>query len=168
MNYGKLKSELKEKIKQEVFLQNQLSLLRKESNQIRKQIEELENLAFIEWLPIDEPIVIKRFVRFTGTQINIPKTPKVNYGKLVTNIWSPAFSTDDIIQIIKKNPKSFVILCTKKKITTTIGKSEFLNPQSQFRINSEYFKNWILSDTDYKKKFETYITRMEAINSLLG
>jgi hypothetical protein len=76
MNYGKLKSELKEKIKQEVFLQNQLSLLRKESNQIRKQIEELENLAFIEWLPIDEPIVIKRFVRFTGPQINIPKRRK--------------------------------------------------------------------------------------------
>lgn len=164
MNYSQLQEELNAKTLEFQQLTKQTRRINNEMSDIRGKISELESNLLLEFVGLENKIEISRFVSFSGKQINLKNTPflNINTGQK-SNIWRPNFNTGDEIEVIKKNKISVVIRCTKKFVN-----NNSVNPNSQFRISFDDFKNFIIRNTGYYEKFKIWIKRKESLDSLLG
>ncbi len=164
-----------------IEIEDQLSEYRKTYQDITKQAREVsakltdlsklksekEAELLIEFLGLNSTIQINRWINFNGIQTNIKKTPTVNGN---SNNWSCSFREGDVIKIIKINKKSVVIECINKKIIKRVdgvSTETNINPQSQFRVESESFRSSILLDSSYYNAFTTWIKRKESLEQLL-
>jgi hypothetical protein len=106
--------------------------------------------------------VHNRYLYFTGVQTGVKKDDKQ---------YSPNFNDGDAFEFIKKNAKSIVIKCTKKvHLTFSNGKrSERVesNPGWTFRVEIESLYQNLIREEDFKKSFNKYVMRKEALE-LLG
>jgi len=74
---------------------------------------------------------------------------------------SPYFRVGEVVQIVKKNKKSIVIQRINK-----FEKKEFIQSDEKFRVSIPSLYYFFKSDNDFKKQFETYLTRKESIEKL--
>ena len=85
--------------------------------------------------------------------------------------YSPNFNDGDAFEFIKKNAKSIVIKCTNKvHMTFSNGKrSQNIeeNPGWTFRVETESLYQNLIREEDFKKSFNKYVMRKEALE-LLG
>jgi hypothetical protein len=145
-------SELKEKIQQ-----NQEST-KKTYEHLRDLNLELKNLqsalkkseidSLSEYIEIGSTYTFTKLCMFSGVQTGIKKDTKVH---------NPIFRQNDIIEFVKKNPKSFVIKCIK------FGE---LNPNTTFRIDNDSVYYQLMSDKNFKLRFETFVNRKETLKDL--
>jgi len=167
MNYKQLIEEISQRRKEINFLQSQISLQNKELINFTKQVQKIETDFFKDWIELNTPIELTSYVKFPGIQVDIKSTPIV-WGK--NNIWSPNFSKGDTIEVIKKNVKSFIIKCTRRRVLENnkgVYLEKFINPESKFRIDIYDIQNYLLSNKETKERFQNWIIRNSALDSLL-
>ena len=106
--------------------------------------------------------VHNRYLYFTGVQTGVKKDDKT---------YAPNFNDGDTFEFIKKNAKSIVIKCTKKVHMKFINgvRSQNIeeNPGWTFRVEIESLYQNLIRDEDFKKSFNKYVMRKEALE-LLG
>lgn len=169
MKYIEIESQIKEKS----ILYRKIS---KEARELSYKISDLKQLLaqkeselLIEFLGMNSTVEFESYRSLSGVQTNVKKTPTSEFNSN-TNLYSPSFRKGDVIKIVKLNKKSVVIEHIKKmvidrKVTPQVERT--INPQSQFRIDLESFKNSILSDSNYYNRFITWIKRKESLDELL-
>lgn len=158
MTYTQITELISEKSKVYRQESKRLQALNSELLQLRMQATQIETNSLIEFIGLNNKITIKRFVRFSGDQINIKNTPKINGN----NVYQAIFIANDEIEIIKKNKCSIVIQCNKK----IINKVE-TNPKSQFRVDFSQFKDHIMYDLEFVESFRKWLKRKEALDLLI-
>lgn len=169
MNYTEIANLLTEKAEQCKEFTMKARKLQNEMHELRQQQIAIENSLLLDFLGTENKIEIKVFIHFSGVQINLKNTPKIEVPKSrfspigANNVWTSNFNNGDEIEVIKKNKASVVIRCTKKIIDNQI-----YNPQSEFRIPFEDFKSFILRDSERTKRFKNWIKRTQSLDSLLG
>lgn len=169
MKYIEIESQIKELSDSYREASKKVRVINSKLSELRRMQEQKESELLIEFLGINSTIEFENYRSLSGVQTNIKKTPVSEFNNN-TNIFSPTFRKGDVVKIVKLNKKSVVIECIKKmvidrKVTPNIEKS--INPQSQFRIDLENFKNSILSDSNYRNRFITWVKRKESLEQLL-
>jgi len=167
MKYIEIETKLSEQISISKELNKKIREVNSKISELSKLRSHKESELLIEFLGLNSTIEFNKYLGLSGVQTNIKKTPSID-GR--TNLYQPYFRKGDIIKIIKLNKKSVVIECINKLISNRVdGKSieSHINPQSQFRIELESFKNGILSDSIYYNSFVTWIKRKESLEQLL-
>jgi hypothetical protein len=168
MDYSQIANLIEEKSKQCNSLTLQARKLQNEIQQLRQQQTNIENSLLLDFLGTENKIEFRGFVHFSGVQINLKNTPKIEvpssrFTTTSNNIWRSNFNNGDEIEVIKKNKASVVIRCTKKMIDNQI-----YNPQSEFRIPFEDFKSFILRSSERATRFKNWIKRTQSLDSLLS
>lgn len=168
MNYAQLEKTISEKRQHLSKLSKELRQVSFEIDSLNNKIEELLSSMFIDYLNLNETFEIKRYCNFSGIQVAIKDTPPLNHG---SSIWPGHFSIGDKIEVIKKNKRSLVIRCVCKKLFKFDNQQrviEFVNPQSQFRVNVDDFRNFLLSDSEFKNNFTTWLKRKNSLDDLIS
>ena len=174
MNYIELKKEINFRRSKISILQKEIFAISKEVNELTQKLSILEQDLFNEYLQLEEPITMKMFFDFRGIQINEKSAEKNPFqSRFETNSqrWSSAFSNGDIIKVIKKNKRSVVIECIKKnysKLENGKNVQGFINPKSQFRVDIDTFRNFLIRDKTWIDGFNTWIQRKQSLDELLN
>lgn len=173
MNYIEIEKELRFQRNKYSLLQKEIRAISENISKLQQQYSLLEEEYFVQYIQLNEPITLTRFVSFSGIQTNVKSAESFARTGAPTGsqLWNPHFGTDDVIQVVKKNKKSIVIQCIKKKISKSEnGKTSytFVDPKTCFRINVHDFKSWYLSDKNLIERFKTWIKREQSLNNILG
>ena len=144
-------------------LQLEISKLSKDNVKLNNGYDDKLIEYFKEYIELGSTYnVHNRYLYFTGVQTGVKKDDKQ---------YSPNFNDGDAFEFIKKNAKSIVIKCTNKvHLTFSNGKrSERVesNPGWTFRVEIESLYQNLIREEDFKKSFNKYIMRKEALE-LLG
>lgn len=144
--------EIKEKIKQNQEDTKQayerVRNLNSELRNLQVTLKKMEIDSLSEYIELGSTYTVQKLCMFSGVQTGIKKDTKVH---------NPIFRTQDVIQFVKKNQKSFVIKCIK------IGNE---NPNTTFRIDNDSIYYQLMSDKDFKSRFETFVNRKETLQDL--
>ena len=144
-------------------LQLEISKLSKDNVKLNNGYDDKLIEYFKEYIELGSTYnVHNRYLYFTGVQTGVKKDDKQ---------YSPNFNDGDAFEFIKKNAKSIVIKCTNKvHLTFSNGKrSERVesNPGWTFRVEIESLYQNLIREEDFKKSFNKYVMRKEALE-LLG
>jgi hypothetical protein len=144
--------EIKEKIKQNQDDTKQayerVRSLNSELRNLQVTLKKMEIDSLSEYIELGSTYTVQKLCMFSGVQTGIKKDTKVH---------NPIFRTQDVIQFVKKNQKSFVIKCIK------LGSE---NPNTTFRIDNDSIYYQLMSDKDFKSRFETFVNRKETLQDL--
>lgn len=173
MKYTELESIIKELKVQSNDLSKQLRQLNGKISELTQQKISRESELFVEFIGLNFTVEFKGYLRLTGVQINIKNTPLSPHSKLKnSNIWGPTFNKGDVIKVVKLNKKSVIVECIKKVVVVRNEDNSTsileINPESQFRIDINDFKNTILTHDSNHKNFTTWIKRKESLDDLLN
>lgn len=159
-----------EKIKEQIAantaaikkLQLEISQLSKDNTRLNNGYDDKLIEYFKEYIELGSTYNVHRYLYFTGVQTGIKKDDKQ---------YSPNFNDGDAFEFIKKNAKSIVIKCTNKvHLTFSNGKTSKRvenNPGWTFRVEIESLYQNLIREEDFKKSFNKYVMRKEALE-LLG
>lgn len=159
-----------EKIKEQIAantaaikkLQLEISKLSKDNVKLNNGYDDKLIEYFKEYIELGSTYNVHRYLYFTGVQTGIKKDDKQ---------YSPNFNDGDAFEFIKKNAKSIVIKCTNKvHLTFSNGKTSKRvenNPGWTFRVEIESLYQNLIREEDFKKSFNKYVMRKEALE-LLG
>ncbi len=136
----KLEKEISDSVKKVNQLQVEIRSLNSKINSLRNTKSEIELKLFFDFIEIGTKIEFKSMHGFDG---------------------SPYFRVGEVVQIVKKNKKSIVIQRINK-----FEKKEFIQSDEKFRVSIPSLYYFFKSDNDFKKQFETYLTRKESIEKL--
>jgi hypothetical protein len=143
-------------------LQLEISKLSKDNVKLNNGYDDKLIEYFKEYIELGSTYNVHRYLYFTGVQTGIKKDDKQ---------YSPNFNDGDAFEFIKKNAKSIVIKCTKKvHLTFSNGKTSKRveeNPGWTFRVEIESLYQNLIREEDFKKSFNKYVMRKEALE-LLG
>ena len=144
-------------------LQLEISQLSKDNNRLNNGYDDKLIEYFKEYIELGSTYnVHNRYLYFTGVQTGVKKDDKT---------YSPNFNDGDAFEFIKKNAKSIVIKCTKKVHMKFINgvRSQNIeeNPGWTFRVETESLYQNLIREEDFKKSFNKYVMRKEALE-LLG
>ena len=143
-------------------LQLEISKLSKDNVKLNNGYDDKLIEYFKEYIELGSTYNVHRYLYFTGVQTGIKKDDKQ---------YSPNFNDGDAFEFIKKNAKSIVIKCTTKvHLTFSNGKTSKRveeNPGWTFRVEIESLYQNLIREEDFKKSFNKYVMRKEALE-LLG
>lgn len=143
-------------------LQLEISKLSKDNVKLNNGYDDKLIEYFKEYIELGSTYNVHRYLYFTGVQTGIKKDDKQ---------YSPNFNDGDAFEFIKKNAKSIVIKCTNKvHLTFSNGKTSKRveeNPGWTFRVEIESLYQNLIREEDFKKSFNKYVMRKEALE-LLG
>lgn len=143
-------------------LQLEISQLSKDNTRLNNGYDDKLIEYFKEYIELGSTYNVHRYLYFTGVQTGIKKDDKQ---------YSPNFNDGDTFEFIKKNAKSIVIKCTNKvHLTFSNGKTSKRvenNPGWTFRVEIESLYQNLIREEDFKKSFNKYVMRKEALE-LLG
>ena len=143
-------------------LQLEISKLSKDNVKLNNGYDDKLIEYFKEYIELGSTYNVHRYLYFTGVQTGVKKDDKQ---------YSPNFNDGDAFEFIKKNAKSIVIKCTNKvfvhfnngKRTQKVEN----NPGWTFRVEIESLYQNLIREEDFKKSFNKYVMRKEALE-LLG
>jgi hypothetical protein len=146
-------------------IKNLGTLLRKASqraSELRDLRESMLMERFVDYIELDSTFTFQSFMSFNGIQTGIKPTD---------THFSPNFTAGDVIKFIKKNKKSIVIICTTKTISQrengVVVKKVDNSYNKTFRVEISSLYHNLLRNETFKRGFETYIKRKEALD-LIG
>lgn len=164
MNYAQISRELSALRGEYSKLTKQLILVRKTMSELELKKSNLEEELFLEYVQLNTPITMKSFGGFSAYQIG-----KLPDGKsIISSSQYNGFGKDDMIQVIKKNRKTVIVECIKKKKRDPGQNTDiFVNPQSKFRVKTQEFKSFLFRDETFSKNFLIWIKRKQSLDSIL-
>ena len=144
-------------------LQLEISQLSKDNTRLNNGYDDKLIEYFSEYIELGTTYnVHNKYLYFKGVQTGVKKDDKT---------YSPNFIDGDTFEFIKKNQKSIIIKCTNKVVLTFNNgvrtKSIENNPGWTFRVETESLYQQLIRDEDFKKSFNKYVMRKEALE-LLG
>lgn len=144
-------------------LQLEISQLSKDNTRLNNGYDDKLIEYFSEYIELGSTYnVHNKYIYFKGVQIGRKKEDEE---------YRPNFNDGDTFEFIKKNAKSIVIKCTNKVIITFNNgmRSQSIenNPGWTFRVETESLYQQLMRDEDFKKSFNKYVMRKEALE-LLG
>lgn len=164
MTLSELKNNISDKNKEYIETSKRANQLMLELNYLRRELENLKRMEFLNYIEIGEEIVLKHIFSHNGIQI------KGGVDVTINNIH--ILFKEDSFKIVKKNKKSIIIEVTKcdrlKNKLIQINKQPIENPGWLFRVNLDVFYGFYLRNETRRNAFETYIKRKEALQQLLG
>ena len=169
MTVKEIRSELLEKksLLKEIF--SQQKKINSEIDNLKITLEEKYKSLLLEYFPVGSVIEFQKLANFNGVQISKERNSK---NELPPEIQLPIFRIGDKIEILKHNKKSVVIKIIQhnKYIWNSITKNYDLKdtfyPNTKYRIELDGFYYFFISDQEFMKRFEVFISRKESLAKL--
>ena len=160
MTITEVKQKISEKTSTQRSLINQLSKVNSEIGKLNNLFHQLNIDSFSTYLKVGFSIELKNW-------FNITIVPLTGSEKVIIR-------KGDVIELSKKNKKTFVFKLTKyikrKNISSPLNSKfteEVTHPNWQYRIQIEDMYHFLMRDTDFKKSFENWQNRESILNDLL-
>lgn len=161
MNYLEIQTELSNQTKILKDLQSKTSKCVTNIGNLRHQKDMMELEYFVEYLEIGHVHTFSNHVNLRG----------VPTGK--NNFDGTSFSSGEKIEIVKKNKKSIVVKCTKRKKITwqdvngkRVSVSEIVDYDKLFRIEIESLLYYFTKNEIFNNNFNSWIKRRVSLDSI--